>query len=139
MKLVIDTNLFVSAGINRHSRERLDRVLRNTEWIILLDQTLLAEVDEVLHRPKFSKYISHEEATRFLDLLAERGLLVRTTEVVKVSPDPKDDFLLALCSEHEADYLLTGNKIDLLDLGSFGKTRIITLTDFLALHDSIVL
>jgi predicted nucleic acid-binding protein len=51
--------------------------------------------------------------------LVERSLFADTKATVKVSPDPKDDFLLALCKDGRADYLLTGNKIDLLDLKQF--------------------
>jgi len=37
--------------------------------------------------------------------------------------------LLALAKDGNADYLITGDK-DLLTLKSFGKTKIVTLTDF---------
>lgn len=133
MRLVIDTNLLISAAINAHSRQRLDAVLLNTALIILLDYTLLAEIDEVIHRPKFSRYITENQADNFLSLLTERCTFVQTTSIVKASPDPKDDFLLALCLDNQADYLLTGNKLDLLALKTFGNTQIVTLTEFLAL------
>ncbi len=56
------------------------------------------------------------------------------TSTVRASPDPKNDFLLALCFDHQAAYLLTGNKIDLLNLGQFETTQIITLSQFLQRH-----
>lgn len=132
MRLVIDTNLYVSALINSNSRQRLDRVLLDPEYTILLNDTLLAELDEVIHRPKFLRYLSPTQIDQFMNLLLERSTLVHTVSVVQISPDPKDDFLLALCRDGQADYLLTGNKIDLLALNQFEKTRITTLTAFLA-------
>ena len=131
MRLVIDTNLFVSAAIHSRSREQLDRVLLNPALIILVDTTLMDELNEVIHRPKFNRYITDLQIDNFLDLLFERCLFVHTTSIVKASPDPKDDFLLALCLDNQADYLLTGNKNDLLALRQFGVTQILTLSEFL--------
>ena len=87
MKIVIDTNLFISAAINANSRQRLDAVLLNTALTILLDTTLLAELDEVIHRPKFRRYITDNQVDSFLDLLSERCTFVHTTTLIKVSPD----------------------------------------------------
>ncbi|MEO6684711.1 MAG: putative toxin-antitoxin system toxin component, PIN family [Dyadobacter sp.] len=133
-KIVIDTNLYVSALINSNSRKRLDVITENYSFEILLDISLLKELHEVCSRPKFSRYVSTEQTQLFLEIINERSTLIETTSVFKFSPDPKDDFLLALCHDGKADYLLTGNKIDLLDLKQFGKTSILSLTDFLNLN-----
>lgn len=45
---------------------------------------------------------------------------------VTVSPDPNDDFLLAIAQAGAADYLVTGDKSDLLALGSHASTRIVS-------------
>lgn len=58
MKVVIDTNLFVSALINHNSRQRLNLVLENEAIEILSDDALMTEVYEVINRPKFKKYIA---------------------------------------------------------------------------------
>ncbi|MBC7570522.1 MAG: hypothetical protein H7319_12405 [Spirosoma sp.] len=68
-----------------------------------------------------------------MKLLFERAILIETTSSVLISPDPKDDFLLALCRDDQADYLLMGNKLDLLALRQFENTQILTLTEFLDL------
>jgi len=49
------------------------------------------------------------------------------------SPDPTDDFLLALSEAGKADYLVTGNKGGLLALARHRATRIISARDFAAL------
>ncbi len=133
-KIVIDTNLYVSALINSNSRKRLDLVLENPSFEILLDISLLKELFEVCFRPKFSRWVNVQQTQSFLEIITERSTIIETTSVVKFSPDPKDDFLLALCQDGDADYLLTGNKIDLLDLKQFGKTSILSLSDFLNLN-----
>ena len=59
--------------------------------------------------------------------------LVKVTSKVEVCRDPKDNFLLSLAKDGKADYLITGDK-DLLDIGSFGKTRIVLLAKFIEAH-----
>ena len=52
---------------------------------------------------------------------------------VKRSPDPNDDFLLAMAEAGKADYLVTGDKRGLLSLHRHKATRIISAVDFGAL------
>ena len=46
------------------------------------------------------------------------------------SPDPEDNFLLALAQAGKADYLVTGDKSGLLSLVRHEGTRIISARDF---------
>jgi len=131
MRIVIDTNLFVSALINQNSRQRLNLVLEKMAIQILSDDALMAEVYEVINRTKFKKYVTQSEIDDFYKLIQERTSRIETHSIVLVSPDLKDDFLLVICLDGDAEYLLTGNKIDLLDLIQFHKTKIVTLTEFL--------
>jgi len=52
---------------------------------------------------------------------------------VERSPDPTDDFLLALSEGGKADYLVTGDKSGLLALGRHKATRIVSAREFAAL------
>jgi len=52
---------------------------------------------------------------------------------VRRSPDPGDNFLLALSEAGNADYLVTGDKSGLLGLVAHKSTRIITARNFAAL------
>lgn len=58
---------------------------------------------------------------------------IEIKSIVKVCRDPKDNFLLTLAKDGEADYLPTGDN-DLLDLQKFGKTKIITISNFFAVN-----
>lgn len=128
---MIDTNLYVSALINENSRRRLSLILDNPKFEIITDNALLDELSLVIFRPKFNKIVSASQIRNFLELLHERSLYFETTSIVRHSPDPKDDFLLALCQDSSSDFLVTGNKRDLLDLKHFGKTEILSLTQFI--------
>ncbi len=135
MRVVIDTNLYVSALINENSRRRLNLVLENPAFEIVTDAALLKELTLVVFRPKFSRLVSDVQIGNFFKLLHERSVFFETTSIVKHSPDPKDDFLLALCQDSSSDFLITGNKLDLLDLKKFGQTEIVSLTQFIDLHE----
>jgi len=54
---------------------------------------------------------------------------------VSGSPDPTDDFLLAMSQSAKADYLVTGDKSGLLALKKHGQTQIVTATAFTRLVD----
>ncbi len=132
IRIVIDTNLYVSALINENSRVRLNRILDDPRYEIVMDDILFAEIEEVIFRAKFARMVSKEQIESFLSLLRERCVNFATKSKVRHSPDPKDDFLLALCLDSYSHYLVTGNKIDLLALKRFGETEILSLTELLA-------
>lgn len=64
-----------------------------------------------------------------MDILVARGDLIAVRTEIKICRDPKDDFILSLCKDGNADYLITGDK-DLLVLNPFENTKIMTITDF---------
>ena len=104
MRIVIDTNIYISALINDNSRKRLDVVLANKAFDILVSDALLRELIEVANRSRFRNYVSVLQTETFIQLMMERATFIETVSEVKVSPDPKDDFLLVLCLDGEADY-----------------------------------
>ena len=57
------------------------------------------------------------------------GKVYKIEKIQNVCCDPKDDFLLALAKKSNADYLVTGDN-DLLDIKIYRKTKIITITNF---------
>ncbi len=53
--------------------------------------------------------------------------MVDALPVIEVSPDPYDNYLLALAAAGRADLLVSGDKRDVLALGHYGSTRILTV------------
>jgi len=51
-----------------------------------------------------------------------------------LSPDPDDDFLLAMAQVGKADFLVSGDKSGLLVFGKIGFTKIISAADFAREH-----
>ena len=54
---------------------------------------------------------------------------------VDAPPDPYDNYLLAMAAAGDADYLVTGDKRDLLALERHGRTRNIMVRSFVALRE----
>jgi putative PIN family toxin of toxin-antitoxin system len=130
MRYVFDTNVIVSALLFEHSKP--DRVLRyalaNGE--VLLSLELLEELNEILGREKFNRYVTSEEREEFLATLVERAVLVEIVEQVQECRDRKDDKVLELALNGAANYIITGDR-DLLVLHPFRGVLIITADEFL--------
>jgi putative PIN family toxin of toxin-antitoxin system len=102
----------------------------NNEIILIFSQELVDEFIEVAQRPKFRKYFSLSDLEELLKKVRMKALFVSVTSTVNQCRDFKDNFLLALAQDGDATHLITGDK-DLLVLGKFGKTKILTITDFI--------
>lgn len=131
MKVVIDTTDYISALIGKAHRTKLERVLLNEGVQVLADITLLEEIRDVAYRDKFRKYISIEEADLFINSLKWRLKPIIITSHVEASPDPDDNFILALAKDGQADFIITGDKPGLLDLKVFENIPIVRLQAFL--------
>ncbi len=62
--------------------------------------------------------------------ISRRAQFIDVSSIVEVCRDLKDNFLLALAKDGKASHLITGDK-DILMLKKFGKTKILTLSEYL--------
>ena len=92
----------------------------------------LQELQEVLGRKKFNKYLTADERDAFLTRLTQTAVLVDTAESIRVCRDPKDDKILELAATAGADGIITGDD-DLLVLDPFRDIPILTPARFLEL------
>lgn len=97
---------------------------------MVFSQELLDEFLEVARRPKFRRFFSVSDIEEILETIDEYADFIKVQTKIEVCRDTKDNFLLSLSVDGDADFLLTGDK-DLLDLIKFGNTTIITISDFL--------
>ena len=128
-KLIIDTNIWVSYFMGKNIRVHLDKIIADQRFDFFISQNAIDELQQVLNRSKFQKYITPAQIESLMVLLLQRCILVNVTTFVNISRDPKDDFLLALSTTCQADYLLTGDE-DLLVLQKIETTTIIKMADF---------
>jgi uncharacterized protein len=129
LKLIIDTNLWVSFLISNTNR-KLDALLIENKVILLFSEALITEVEQTISKPRLKKYFSENALQEMLEVFEPYIELIEVRSIVSVCRDPDDNFLLALAKDGKANYLITGDQ-DLLVLKKFGKTRIVTITAFL--------
>jgi putative PIN family toxin of toxin-antitoxin system len=130
-----DANVLISALLFENSKpaQALRYALANGEVLLSLD--LLEELNEVLGRERFNRYLTTEEREEFLEALIERAVLVEITENVQECRDPKDDKVLELALNGEAQYIISGDR-DLLVLHPFRDVLVITADEFLKMMES---
>ncbi len=77
---------------------------------LLASPNLLAELSRVLERQKFRPYVTEREAQVYVAFLQRLATLCADVESLpRVSPDPGDDYLLALARSQAADFLVSGD------------------------------
>lgn len=83
----------------------------------------------VTQRPKLQKYFPQSKVSELIDFLKIMGLSIDICSEVSLCRDEKDNYLLALAKDSQADFLITGDK-DLLVLQQFESTKILTYQQF---------
>lgn len=129
-RVIIDTNLWISFLLTNNF-SRLDQILASKHITLLFSQPLLDEFIEVSQRPKFKKYFSLTDLENLLLQIKNEAEFVDVESNIIICRDPKDDFLLSLAKDGKASHLITGDK-DLLDIKTFGKTKIVSIVDYLS-------
>lgn len=130
MRLIFYTNTLVSRLLFSKSipAQAFSKGLRMGQ--ILMSEDTLSELTDVLSRRKFETYISLEARQQFIRRLGRIVEIIPIIKVVRQCRDPKDDKLLELAVNGRADFLITGDA-DLLAIGEFSKTKIVTPIEFL--------
>jgi len=129
-RIVVDTNIFISFLIS-DTYSKLDKQLQAGKIRFLFSEELLHEFLEVVSRPKIKKYFTDNDLAKLLESISDHAEFIEVTSDVDVCRDKKDNFLLALCDDGKAEYLLTGDE-DLLVLKKFKKTTIPKISEYLA-------
>jgi hypothetical protein len=127
MRVVLDTNILLSALIVRGTPpDRLYEEWRHGRFELASAERQLEELNRVSRRPFFQARIKPSEIGRMINDIRRLAVMCDPLPLVTISPDPDDDFLLAIAQVAGADYLVTGDKSDLLILKRHGCTRIVT-------------
>ena len=131
MRVVVDPNVLVAAAItNGVSAQLLDHWLTARSFEIIVCPMLIAKLRDVLGRDKFRRWITQAEATLLLDRLEQEAESRRDpVNIPQSTPDPKDDYLVALYREANADALVTG---DADFAGLAGELVVMTPAEMLA-------
>jgi uncharacterized protein len=128
MRIVVDTNVFVSAGIKKNSPPATAVHLAAVSHLLLKSTITEQELFIALARPRLAPLIP----ARFRDWLSEilaAAELVTITARIAACRDPKDDKFLELAVNGHADLIVSGDA-DLLALNPFREIPIVTPATF---------
>jgi uncharacterized protein len=130
LRLVVDTNILVSAALKPDGPQRTVLVLAMTRPARLyISKSILAEYREVLARRELK--IRRGFRLQMLQLIQNRAHLVHPARVLQVARDPDDDKFLECADSARADYLITGNQ---RHFPMFWKsTKVITSREFISI------
>lgn len=134
MRVVLDTNILVSALISRSGpTDRLYVAWKDRRFQLVTSIEQLDEFRRVTRYPRVKKLIDPSAAGVMYNQLRISAIVLDKLPTVNRSRDPGDNFLLAMAEAGAADYLVTGDKRDILSLKTHGNTRIINPTSMLHL------
>lgn len=127
MRLVLDTNILLSALMVRGTPpSRLYDLWRERRFELAACERQLDELNQVSRRAFFRARLRPHEVGTMINEIRRLAVMCDTLPPVERSPDPDDDFLLAVAQVSAADYLVTGDRSDLLSLGQHRGTQIVT-------------
>jgi len=134
LRVVVDTNILVSALIFESDtpRQALDFVIDSPFGVILISEETVAELDEVIHRPRFDKYLDEEDRFKLIADLRGQAELVSISETISACRDAKDNKILELAVSGKATHIVTGDA-DLLVMNPFRGIAIVSPQEFLAI------
>ncbi|MFA7235450.1 MAG: putative toxin-antitoxin system toxin component, PIN family [Phycisphaeraceae bacterium] len=130
IRIVIDTNIAVSAMLLPRSVPRRAFDAAVSRGKLLVSEQTVAELDEVLRRPRFDSYVPKDMRLEFLVALVREAEQVEVTQVITDCRDPGDNKFLELAASGGATHILSGDG-DLLALHPFRGIAVITPHTFL--------
>jgi uncharacterized protein len=130
LRVVFDTNVVISAMLLPLSvpRRAVDCAAR--EGRLLISAATITEIDAVLHRPRFDKYLSEEDRIEFLTALVCEAEFVDVGEKITDCRDVRDNKFLEAAFSGRATHIVTGDS-DLLVLHPFRGIAVVSPSAFL--------
>ena len=128
MKLVLDTNIFISAFYwDGNSQQVINRIIEGQDELYITNE-IIDEIADVMGSPKFkTKPEITEKYIRAIEKIGKKVYI--TGEVKGICRDKDDDDKIECGLLCDADYLITGDS-DLLVLHEYKQMKIITVKGF---------
>lgn len=135
-RIVLDTSTLIGAVLRQHSIPRQVVIKALSEGELCASPSTLAELDEVIRRDKFNRYLDLNIRLEFVAMYRDRVRMfqVSTEDEAALDPpcrDPRDNKFLALAVVSNADVLVSSDD-DLLTLNPYGDISVLTPNEYLA-------
>ncbi|MBB4663920.1 putative toxin-antitoxin system toxin component, PIN family [Conexibacter arvalis] len=111
-RVVVDPNVLIAALISpRGAPAALYRALAAGRFELVVSPQLLAELERVLMREKFRRYASLDQAHGYVRAVARLAVLADDPAPTPgATPDPGDDYLVALARAEGVDAIVSGDR-----------------------------
>ena len=130
MRVVVDTNIFISGLISPGPSRRILDLIEENSFSCVLTPDLFKELNKTLHRPKFKILFKDININKLMTIVKNNSLYIIPSVKMKACRDPKDDMVLTAAIVAKADMIVSGDK-DLLVLNPFEDIAIVTPREFL--------
>jgi len=106
---VFDTNSIISAilipgSVSRKALEKADEI-----GVLMFSKETLTELNQVLIRSKFDKYVPLHERIEFIERVEARGKIITVSSNFTDCRDIKDNKFLNLAFDGQASCIITGD------------------------------
>jgi len=110
-RIVIDPGVLIAALISPSGIPRqLAEAWFAGKFELLICPMLISELEDVLGRKKFDSYVSIGSRKTYIALLSRLATWVSDpVELPRATPDPNDDYLLALANSQGAHFIVSGD------------------------------
>lgn len=130
MKILFDTNLWISFMIGKRLASLADVLCRHDVEVYVCEQQL-DEIRGVIAREKFDRLISPETRYYFFEMIYD---VCRFTDITVEAKsdirDPKDLYLLSMAESVPVDYIVSGDR-DLTDMKQHAGIPILKFTELI--------
>ena len=134
IKVVIDTNVFVSAILFDGELDKLINLWKRKKFTFLLSKEILEEYIKVLSYKKFELSDKIIKRIIYEELLPYTKNIKVKKRINIIKKDPSDNIFLECALEGRANYIISGDK-HLLQLKQYKSIKIISFREFIKLFD----
>jgi putative PIN family toxin of toxin-antitoxin system len=129
MRIALDTNVVVAALLWSGPPRQLRQAAREQRIELVTSVPLLAELVDVLARPKFAAKIvaAQLDVEGLVERYAALATVVRPTPIPRIAPDPDDDAVIAAAIMAEAEFIVTGDR-SLLSVATYQGVSIVSVS-----------
>jgi putative PIN family toxin of toxin-antitoxin system len=127
VRIVLDTNIIISGLLSETGPPgMLLKLWLEGKYELLISKAQLNELSRVFEYKKIRERIPSDQAADFLGQLSSLAIVTDPLLNINLSPDPDDNAILAVAIESQADFIVSGDKTDLLSLNKAEGIPIIT-------------
>ncbi|MEM6429877.1 MAG: putative toxin-antitoxin system toxin component, PIN family [Deinococcota bacterium] len=134
---MLDTNILISSLMSREGLPAyIVKLWLQKRYDLVTSTWQLNEVRRVSRYDTVKTFVNRVEVGALINALQIKALVLDNLPSVDYSPDPDDNAILATALAGGAQYLVSGDKSDVLVLDKVDGTHILSARDFVNLIDS---